>query len=34
MEAKMRAGGWPHKATEGYVNKERLVKSNKYKRWG
>ncbi len=33
MEAKMRAGGWPHKAPEGYVNKERLVKSNKYERW-
>jgi DNA invertase Pin-like site-specific DNA recombinase len=33
MEAKMRAGGWPHKAPEGYVNKEKLVKSNKYERW-
>jgi DNA invertase Pin-like site-specific DNA recombinase len=33
MEAKLRSGGWPHKAPEGYVNKERLVKSNKYERW-
>ncbi|MBT4305002.1 MAG: recombinase family protein [Chloroflexi bacterium] len=33
MEAKMRAGGWPSKAPEGYVNKERQVSSNKYERW-
>ena len=33
MEAKMRAGGWPAKAPEGYVNKERQVSSNKYERW-
>jgi hypothetical protein len=33
MEAKMRAGGWSQKAPEGYVNKERLVKSGKYERW-
>jgi DNA invertase Pin-like site-specific DNA recombinase len=33
MEAKMRAGGWAHKAPEGYENKERMVKSNKYERW-
>ncbi len=33
MEAKMRAGGWPYKAPDGYVNKERQVKSNKYERW-
>lgn len=33
MEAKMREGGWPHKAPEGYENKERIVKSNKYERW-
>jgi len=33
MEAKARGGGWPHKAPEGYINKERLVKSNKYDRW-
>jgi len=33
MEAKLRAGGWPHKAPDGYVNKEELVKSNKYHRW-
>ena len=29
MEAKMRAGGWPHKAPEGYINKERQISSNK-----
>ena len=23
MEAKMRAGGWPQRAPEGYINKER-----------
>jgi DNA invertase Pin-like site-specific DNA recombinase len=33
MEAKMRMGGWPSKAPFGYVNKERLVSSNKYDRW-
>ena len=33
MEAKLRAGGWPHKAPEGYINKERQVSSNKYERW-
>jgi len=33
MEAKMRAGGWAQKAPDGYVNKERLVSSNKYDRW-
>ena len=33
MEAKMRAGGWPHKAPIGYINKERLISSNKYDRW-
>ena len=33
MEVKMRAGGWPHKAPEGYVNKERPLGSNKYERW-
>ena len=33
MEAKLRVGGWPHKAPEGYVNRERQVKSNKYERW-
>jgi len=33
MEAKLRAGGWPNKAPEGYLNKERLVSSNKYDRW-
>jgi len=33
MEAKMREGGWPHKAPEGYVNKERQISSNKYERW-
>jgi hypothetical protein len=33
MEAKMRAGGWPHKAPESYVNKERQISSNKYDRW-
>jgi hypothetical protein len=32
-EAKMRAGGCPHKAPESYVNKVRLIKSNKYERW-
>ncbi|MBN1536911.1 MAG: recombinase family protein [Anaerolineales bacterium] len=33
MAAKMRAGGWPQRAPDGYVNKERLVSSNKYERW-
>ena len=33
MEAKLRAGGWAHKAPEGYVNKERPLGSNKYERW-
>jgi site-specific DNA recombinase len=33
LEAKMRAGGWPHKAPEGYINKELLISSNKYERW-
>ena len=33
MEAKTRAGGWSTKAPEGYINKERLVSSNKYERW-
>lgn len=33
MEAKLRAGGWPQKAPDGYLNKERLVSSNKYDRW-
>ena len=33
MEAKMRAGGWPQKSPDGYVNKERMVSSNKYDRW-
>ncbi|MBC8503780.1 MAG: recombinase family protein [Anaerolineales bacterium] len=33
MEAKLRAGGWAHKAPEGYLNKERQVSSNKYERW-
>jgi DNA invertase Pin-like site-specific DNA recombinase len=33
MEAKLRNGGWPQKAPDGYVNKERQVSSNKYERW-
>jgi DNA invertase Pin-like site-specific DNA recombinase len=33
MEAKIRAGGWAHKAPAGYLNKEVLVSSNKYHRW-
>jgi site-specific DNA recombinase len=33
MEAKLRAGGWAHKAPDSYLNKERLVSSNKYDRW-
>ena len=33
MEAKLRAGGWAHKAPAGYLNKEILVSSNKYHRW-
>jgi DNA invertase Pin-like site-specific DNA recombinase len=32
-EAKARAGMWPNKAPEGYINKERLIKSGKYERW-
>ncbi len=33
MEVKLRAGGWAYKAPEGYINKEKLVSSNKYDRW-
>jgi hypothetical protein len=33
MGAKMRSGGWPQRAPDGYVNKERQVSSNKYDRW-
>ena len=33
MEAKLRVGGWPQKAPDGYLNKERLISSNKYERW-
>ena len=33
MEAKLRAGGWAHKAPEGYMNKEKLIKKGKYDRW-
>jgi len=33
MEAKLRAGGWPGKAPEGFANKERPLGSNKYERW-
>lgn len=33
MEAKYRGGGWPGYAPFGYVNKERLISSNKYHRW-
>lgn len=32
-EAKLRAGGWSHRAPAGYVNKERHLKSGKYERW-
>jgi len=32
-EAKLRAGGWSNRAPEGYVNKERHLKSDKYERW-
>ena len=32
-EAKMRAGGWPNQAPEGYRNMERQIKSGKYERW-
>jgi DNA invertase Pin-like site-specific DNA recombinase len=32
-EAKLRAGGWAHRASAGYVNKERHLKSGKYERW-
>jgi len=33
MEAKLRKGGWAHKAPEGYINKERHIGSKKYERW-
>jgi len=33
METKLREGGWPSLAPMGYLNKEILVKSNKYHRW-
>lgn len=33
MEAKLRIGGWPQKAPNGYLNNERLISSNKYERW-
>lgn len=33
MKAKLRAGGWPHKAPEGYLNKEKLISSGKYDQW-
>lgn len=33
MEAKLRKGGWAHKAPEGYLNKERHLGSKKYERW-
>ena len=33
MEQKLRAGGWPQRAPDGYINKERLISSNKYDRW-
>lgn len=29
----MRARGWPNKASEGSINKERQISSNKYERW-
>jgi DNA invertase Pin-like site-specific DNA recombinase len=32
-EAKMRDGGWPNRAPEGYLNKEKQIKSGKYDRW-
>jgi hypothetical protein len=32
-EVKARSGMWPNKAPEGYLNKERLIKSGKYERW-
>jgi hypothetical protein len=32
-KSKLRAGGWPYKAAEGYLNKEHLIKSGKYERW-
>ena len=32
-EAKLRAGGWPNRAPEGYRNMERQIKSGKYERW-
>lgn len=33
MEAKLRAGGWPFKAPEGYKNEEKQISSGKYHRW-
>jgi len=33
MEQKFRNGGWPQRAPDGYINKERLISSNKYDRW-
>jgi len=33
MEQKMRKGGWPQRAPDGYINRERLISSNKYERW-
>ena len=33
MKTKMLGGGWAQRAPDGYVNKERQVKSNKYERW-
>ena len=33
MEAKLRKGGWAHKAPDGYINKEQLISSGKYERW-
>ena len=32
-EVKVRAGLWPNKAPEGYINRERQIKSGKYERW-
>ncbi|MDR3576141.1 MAG: recombinase family protein [Anaerolineaceae bacterium] len=32
-EVKFRSGFWPNKAPEGYMNKERQIKSGKYERW-
>jgi DNA invertase Pin-like site-specific DNA recombinase len=33
IKAKLLMGGWPNKAPEGYVNKEKQLSSNKYHRW-